>query len=601
MNTEQTRPEDQTPVQGAEPSDAAVAANAEANADAAPDTTTVASADADTVSAPAPGSTPAAEAAAETPSSEAPRRKIQLNPVMPGQARPIPSLGEGTPAQPMPTGPVELPSDEEVDAAIARAVGAHPTAEASAPENSPAAVTPAPVTPSAASAPASGGPASAQPAQGAAAEKPMAPTVPEAKKPIALPEMESLDSSMEAMLDAALAENDAPQPSGGDGVGVAPATPDELTRGTKLSGTVQAVNEENVLLDFRLRMSGCVPTRQFGQKLPEVGSSIDVVVDRVDDKEGLIFTNLPRDTSKVQGDWDALQVDQVIECMVSKTNKGGLDVAVGSLRGFLPASQVEIGFVADLEGYVGQKLRVVITEVKPQRRRLVVSRRKLLAEERDAARKELMEKLQVDDVISGRVKSVKDFGAFVDLGGTDGFLPISQMSWARIGHPNEIVQVGQEIEVKVLSIDEEKQRISLGMRQLAPNPWKLAESKYPPGSKATGKVTRTETFGAFVELEPGLEGLVHISELDYRRVARVTEVLNVGDMTEVQIVEVLPGKKRISLSVKALKEKPEEPKDEDQAPGGGQSYQRKRRPDKLKGGTGGPQAGGLFGNPKDFT
>ncbi|MCA9029154.1 MAG: S1 RNA-binding domain-containing protein [Planctomycetaceae bacterium] len=490
-----------------------------------------------------------------------PKPRVQLNPTQPGQALPIPSIGEGRPVVPMPTAAVEVPAatDDEIDAEIAKAVGA-----------------------------------------GGSNEKKQVPDAPVAgQQPIDVPAVEDLDDSMQAMLDAALSGK------GVDGEAIAASVDqslDEIHSGLKLNGVVQAVNGENVLLDFGLRMSGCVPARQFNQKLPEVGASIEVVVDKVDDKEGLIMANLPRGTARVQGDWDSVQVDQVVECMVTKTNKGGLDVTVGSLRAFLPASQVELGFVADLEPFVGQKIKVVITEVKPKRRRLVVSRRKLLLEEREDSRRELMQELKVDDVRKGRVKTVKDFGAFIDLGGTDGFLPVSQMSWNRIGHPSEVLNEGDEVEVKVLSIDTEKQRISLGMRQLAPNPWKLAEGKYPKGSKVRGRVTRTEAFGAFVELEPGVEGLIHISELDHRRVKRVTEVVKVGDTPEVQILEVDPGKKRISLSLKAMTAAPEPvapPADEDLAPGQGQPYQRKNR-GKLKGGTGSKGGSGLFGNPRDF-
>lgn len=417
--------------------------------------------------------------------------------------------------------------------------------------------------------------------------------------PVEVPGAEELDGAMQAMLDAAL--------SGQAVEGAAVPSPAEqslegLERGKKLSGVVQAINGENVIVDFGLRLSGCVPARQFNQKLPEVGATVEVVVDKVDDQEGLILCNLPRGTSRVQGDWDALQVDQVVDCMVVKSNKGGLDITVGSLHGFLPAGQVDLGYVANLDSYIGQKLRVVITEVKPQRRRLVVSRRKLLLEEREASRQTLMQELKEGDVRPGRVKTIKDYGAFVDLGGVDGFLPIGEMSWTRIAHPTDVLKEGDEIEVKVQKIEAEKNRISLSLRQLAANPWKLAEAKYGKGTNVTGRVTRTEAFGAFVELEPGIEGLVHISELEHRRVKRVTEVLNVGDHIELQVVEVDPGKKRISLSLKALKAKPEPvapPADEDLAPGRGQPYERKNR-GSLRGGTGSKDRGGLFGDPRDY-
>jgi ribosomal protein S1 len=436
------------------------------------------------------------------------------------------------------------------------------------------------------------------------------PPPPPNRAAVAIPRDVSLDAETEAEIAAAMASGEM------DGVTIPtdsttptetaegeepPAT--ELAQGVKLKGTIQSIHGDNVFLDFALRTTGVVSLRQFSpQKQPEVGQQIDVVVDRLDEKEGLALCNLPRGKSRVSGDWDAISVGQVVDCFVEKTNKGGLEVKVSSLRGFMPASQVETGYVANLDQYIGQKLRAKVTEVKPARRRLILSRRQILAEEREVAEKEALTHLEPGQTLGGRVKTLKDYGAFIDLGGVDGFLHIGQMSWVRINHPSEVLQEGQQVQVQVLSIDKETKKISLGMRQLSANPWTLAADKYGKGSTVTGKVTRTEPFGAFIELEPGIEGLVHISELDHKRVKRVTEVLNAGQMVEVQVIEVDPGRKRISLSVKALKAKPEAPpkvQDEDLAPGKGQSYERKNK-STLKGGIGGPTAGGLFGNPRDF-
>jgi predicted RNA-binding protein with RPS1 domain len=449
-------------------------------------------------------------------------------------------------------------------------------------------------------------PQEAAPAAVAPAEPPPPPPN---RAAVAIPRDVSLDAETEAEIAAAMASGEmdgvtipaaiAPtEPAEGE---EAPAT--ELAQGVKLKGTIQSIHGDNVFLDFALRTTGVVSLRQFGpQKQPEVGQQIEVVVDRLDEKEGLALCNLPRGKSRVSGDWDAISVGQVVDCVVEKTNKGGLEVKVSSLRGFMPASQVETGYVANLDQYIGQKLRAKVTEVKPARRRLILSRRQILAEEREVAEKEALTHLEPGQTMGGRVKTLKDYGAFIDLGGVDGFLHIGQMSWVRINHPSEVLQEGQEVQVQVLSIDKDTKKISLGMRQLSANPWTLAADKYAKGTTVTGKVTRTEAFGAFIELEPGIEGLVHISELDHKRVKRVTEVLNAGQMVEVQVIEVDPGRKRISLSVKALKAKPEAPpkvQDEDLAPGKGQSYERRNK-GSLKGGIGGPTAGGLFGNPRDF-
>jgi small subunit ribosomal protein S1 len=212
----------------------------------------------------------------------------------------------------------------------------------------------------------------------------------------------------------------------------------------------------------------------------------------------------------------------------------------------------------------------------------------------------LWAKLEIDQTYSGTVKTLKEYGAFIDIGGVDGFLHIGEISWTRVNHPSDVLAEGQAVDVKIIALDREKKKISLGMRQLAANPWSTAEANYRPGSTVSGKVTRTADFGAFVELEPGVEGLIHISELDHRHVRKVTEVLTVGQSVDVQVLEVDPARKRISLSLKALQPKPQpEEKAVAEQPASPERPQRKK-PMKLKGGIGGPTKGGLFGNPKDF-
>jgi predicted RNA-binding protein with RPS1 domain len=503
------------------------------------------------------------------------RRKLRLNPTLPGGvAKAVPWLGEKAASAATPHVP-------EVSMPV-------PDTDASAEAAAPAA--PAPPPPPA--------------------------------EPVEIPAGDDLDARMEAEIAAAMqsgevggdesagAAADIEQAAEAAAEEQAPPTEEDLVQGAKLNGIIQSIHEDNVFLDFGLRQSGVVSKRQFGvKKEPKVGDRVDVVISKIDEDEGLIVCSLPRGAARISGDWNAVIVGQTVECMVTKTNKGGLEVSVSNLRGFMPASQVDIGYVSDLTPFVGQKLTARVTEVNPGRRRLVLSRRAILAEERAEAEAELLSQIQVGQTCTGLIKTIKDYGAFVDIGGVDGFLHIGQMSWVRIEHPSELLSEGQEVEVKVLSIepdkkDPEKKRIGLGMRQLVANPWASAESKFPKGSTQTGTVTRTEAYGAFVELEPGVEGLVHISELDHKRVKRVTEVLNVGQQAEVQVLEVDPRRKRISLSVKALTAPPESASgsasDEDLAPGQGQPYERKRK-DKLKGGIGGTAPGGLFGNPNDFS
>jgi predicted RNA-binding protein with RPS1 domain len=419
----------------------------------------------------------------------------------------------------------------------------------------------------------------------------------------------AIDADLEKELDAAMAgqmsEPTAPPvgaqtPSHQSTVTELPESEDQLESGTKLKAKVQDVTSENVFCDVGFRSPGLLPARQFPQgKQPRVGEEFLVVVEKYDPENSVILVNLPKATRRAKGNWEELTVGQIVDCMVTKTNKGGLEVTIGALRAFLPASQVDLGFSPVLETYVGKKLTVQITEVNPTKRNLVVSRRVILIEERKEAAVTFWQQVEVGQQYTGTVKTIKDYGAFVDLGGADGFLHIGEMSWTRVKHPSEVLQEGAAADVVVLSLDREKQKIGLGMRQLAHNPWAGVEDRYPQGKSVSGRITRVSDFGAFVELETGVEGLIHISELDHQRVRKVSDVVNVGQEVEMQVLEVLPDRQRISLSLKALKQKPEKPKDEDMAPSQGQQYERKRK-EPLRGGTSRDGGGGLFGNPGDF-
>lgn len=422
------------------------------------------------------------------------------------------------------------------------------------------------------------------------------------RDPVEVPRSGSIDTELEAEINAALAGagslalGDAPADEGTPAA--APGTGEESLRpGTKRKAKVLSVHGENIILDLGTRDSGMLSTRNFEEgKIPEVGATLDVVVDKHDQAEGLTHVHLAKATvARPAQNWDQIAVDQILDCMVSKVNKGGLEVTVHNIRGFLPASQVDYGFVQNLEQYVGQKIRVKVTEVNPAKRNLVVSRRSFLDIERNERRDELWKTLDVGQVHTGTVKTIKDYGAFVDIGGVDGLLHVGELSWTRVGHPKDVLAVDQKVEVKILSIDREKQKISLGMRQMQGNPWLDVAEKYPTSSLVQGKVTKTTEFGAFVELEPGIEGMIHISELDHRRVPRVTDIVRVGQDVNAQVLTVDVDKKRIALSIKALVAKPQSAKtekksDEDLAPSAGSAYERKRRGPLKGGGTG---SGGL--------
>ena len=423
---------------------------------------------------------------------------------------------------------------------------------------------------------------------------------------VEVPLGENLDIDLEAEINAALSGSAATPPSAAIAKTAAAADSSEeeaLEQGKRIKGKVALIHGEDVFLDLGFRSQGVLPTKQYeGKELPAVGTEIEVMVQKVSPNEGLIHVSLPSGKQRVSGNWDEVQAGMVVDCVVTKTNKGGLEVTVGSLRGFMPAGQVDVRFVESLDAYVGQKLRVQITEANKGKRNLIVSRKAILEEERQAAHEKILATLEVGNTLDGTVKSVKDYGAFVDLGGVDGFLHIGQISWQHIKHPKEMLAEGQAVQVKVISISEDKQKIGLSLKQLSISPWEQAATKYFQGQSVNGKVTRLTDFGAFVELEPGVEGMVHISELDHKRISRVADVVAVGQSLELQVREVDPLKRRISLSLKALKAKPEAPKPEvaeEEAPAAPPPPRRKTP---LKGGkeVDPRRGGGLFGNPGDF-
>jgi small subunit ribosomal protein S1 len=490
---------------------------------------------------------------------EAPAPKVQLNPTVdPEQARPVPTIrpDPSSAAEPAPPPPVAAPEE--------------PAAAEAEPDRGPSATAVAP------------------------------------REQVEIPRTSALDAGLEAEINAALegagslALGEAP-PATESGAPSPPSPGDlELAPGTKARAKVLSVHGDSVIVDVGARSSGVIPSRNFAEgKLPAVGHMIDVVVEKYDPAEGLIeLAPAKAAVSKPAGDWNAIAEGQIVDCMVSKTNKGGLEVNVSNLRGFLPAGQVDLVYCSNLEQFVGQKLRVKVMDVNPAKRNLIVSRRAFLEIAIAEAREEAWKTLSVGDKRTGTVKSLKDYGAFVDIGGVDGLLHVSEIAWNRIGHPRDVLHEGQQVEVQVLSIDKEKGKIGLGMKQLLANPWQGITERYPPNITVHGTVTKTTEFGAFVELEPGVEGMVHISELDHKRVHRVTDVLKVGEEVDVKVLSVDTGKKRIALSVKALIARPEAaPKkmDEDLAPSGGTPYERKRKEPLKGGGTG--SGGLLFGNP----
>jgi len=332
---------------------------------------------------------------------------------------------------------------------------------------------------------------------------------------------------------------------------------------SRKKGKVLSVHGPDVFVEVPGgRSQGILPVTQFPDGPPKIGSEIEFEIEGYDNNNGLLL--LTRHGAAVEADWSTVAVGQIVEARVTGTNKGGLSVDVNGIRGFLPISQIDIYRVENVEQYVNQKLLCQVTEADRQERNLVVSRRNLLEKEREEMREKLWGQLTEGQTHQGIVRSIKEFGAFVDIGGVDGLLHVSEMSWQRVKDPFSLVQIGQSVQVVILKIDQERRKLSLGMKQLMTSPWDDAAAKYPVSTIVSGMVTRLMDFGAFVELEPAIEGLIHISELAPQRVHRVRDIVQVGQDVQVMVLNVDPGQRRISLSLKAaLPNEPESSSEEE--------------------------------------
>jgi small subunit ribosomal protein S1 len=331
------------------------------------------------------------------------------------------------------------------------------------------------------------------------------------------------------------------------------------------------------------RSPGVLPLQQFAEGAPSVGTEVEVHIEGYDHENGLLL--LSRLGAAVQADWSTVAPGMIVEARVLSTNKGGLAVDVNGIRGFMPISQIDLYRVEDTEQFVNQRLRCLVVEVNPEERNLVVSRRALQEKEREEAREKLWQTLAEGQTYEGIVRSVKDFGAFVDLGGVDGLLHVSEMSWSRVEKASQVVQVGQKVKVIVLKLDQERRKVSLGLKQLTASPWDTIGTNYPEGSLVTGKVTRLMDFGAFVELEPGIEGLAHISELAPQRIRKVSDVVQEGQEVRVVVLAIDRNQRRISLSIKQALPRPEEVEEEgEEEPGEVKAPRPRTTP--LRGGIG---------------
>jgi len=369
----------------------------------------------------------------------------------------------------------------------------------------------------------------------------------------------------------------------------------EIETDTKYQGKIVSIGRDSAFVELGGREQGAIALKQFKEN-PNVGDTLEVKVVRFLAEEGLYELSLPMAAADV-ADWSQIEEGMVVEAKVSSHNAGGLECEVNRLRAFIPMSQISLFRVENPAEFVGQKLMCLVTECSPMRRNLVLSHRALLEREREENRQKLFNELEIGQVREGLVRKLIDVGAFVDLGGVDGFLPISALAWGRVKHPGDVISEGQRLKVRITKIDEVKNRISLSYRDESTDPWLTAEEKFAAKSVHRGKISKIMDFGAFVELLPGVEGLIHISELSLSRVGRVSEVVQEGDWVDVMVLSVDASSRKISLSMKQLITPPEpEPEPSPETEDGAPVVQRKEAPldpVKVKTPRKGPLKGGL--------
>ena len=333
-----------------------------------------------------------------------------------------------------------------------------------------------------------------------------------------------------------------------------------IEEGEIVKSKVLEIRENMVVLDIGFKSEGTIPLEEF-KDMPDLkpGDEVEVLLEHLEDAEGsVVLSKKKADFMRV---WERIRLayenDQPVTGTLVKKIKGGVVVDLMGVDAFLPGSQIALRRVPNIDELLGQTYDFKIIKLNKRRRNIVVSRRVILEQERAGKREKLMKELEKDQVRKGVVKNITDFGAFIDLGGVDGLLHITDMSWGRISHPSEMVQIGQELEIKVLDIDWDRERISLGLKQLQAYPWKDVAAKYPVGTRVQGKVVSITNYGAFIELEPGIEGLVHISEMSWtRNVRHPSKLVSIGETIEAVVLKVDPDEEKISLGMKQTETDP---------------------------------------------
>ena len=334
-----------------------------------------------------------------------------------------------------------------------------------------------------------------------------------------------------------------------------------FTTGDIVEGTVVQVNHNEAFVDIGYKQEIPIPKRELAYPEPEsaedvvkVGDKIDVYIQSLGGENGGALSKIKADRMSVWKDMEGVKErGEIVQAKITQIVKGGLVASVNGLRGFIPASQMELHFVKDLSVYVDQVIDALPIEIDKNKQRWVLSRRQLLERERDEKQQEVFENLHKGDVVKGVVKRLVDYGAFIDIGGVDGLAHISDLSWDRVNHPSEVMQVGDEVQVAVKNIDPESKRISLSIKDTLRDPWLDRAEKYVEGDFIEGKIVKLAKFGAFMEIEPGFDGLIPMGELSDRRVENAEDVVKVGDIVKVKVMRIDLKRKRISLSINRAK------------------------------------------------
>ncbi|OGV57693.1 MAG: 30S ribosomal protein S1 [Lentisphaerae bacterium RIFOXYA12_FULL_48_11] len=333
-----------------------------------------------------------------------------------------------------------------------------------------------------------------------------------------------------------------------------------FVEGSIVPGTVLEVRPNEVLVDIGYKSEGVIPAYEFGDiSQVKPGDKLEVLLSQIEDDYGMVVLSKEKADQKLR--WERVQTSckegSIVDGVVKSRVRGGLMVDMNGIDAFLPGSQIDVIPVHNTDAYLGKKYEFKVIKISTERRNIILSRRELIEENLKNKKKQLLSTIEVGQNRKGMVKNITDFGAFVDLDGLDGLLHITDMSWGRVKHPSELVSVGQEIEVVILDVDLDKERVSLGLKQRSTNPWESIEAKYPVGSRLRGKVVNLVPYGAFVELEEGVEGLVHVSEISWtKRIARASDVLAVGDVVDVVVLSINKDEQKIALGIRQTEDNP---------------------------------------------